>query len=96
LCLLNIEIDKELNKVVIRKFIRILEAIHTAIQNIKDMEFVSSSLLMVYDASKDSLNEAIIKLIDFENAKQSQEQDKDILEGIENLSGVLREIYEEI
>ena len=96
MCLLNIEIDKELNKVVIRKFIRILEAIHTAIQNIKDMEFVSSSLLMVYDASKDSLNEAIIKLIDFENAKQSQEQDKDILEGIENLSGVLREIYEEI
>ena len=60
------------------------------------MVFVSSSLLMVYDASKDSLNEAMIKLIDFENAKQSQEQDKDILEGIENLCGVLREICEEI
>lgn len=76
---------------VLCKFIKQLLNAYSAIKSVKGIKFISSSLLLVYDAF---LENPVLKLIDFENAKQTQDDESDgyVLEGISNLCKVLHEI----
>lgn len=87
-------IGKELNILVLRKFIKLIEKAYLSIGNTKGIRLVSSSLLLVYDAVNGT---AKLKLIDFENAEQTlnQEVDHQALEGISNLNRYLKEIEKE-
>lgn len=87
-------IGKEINKKVIKEFIILLDKIHRAIKEAKGIKFISSSLLLIYDAFKEAMQETVIKLIDFENAEETDKEDGDALEGIYNLRKMLEEINE--
>jgi len=65
-----------------------------SVSNTKGIRFISSSFLLVYDSITGATK---LKLIDFENAEQTldQEVDHHVLEGIYNLYRYLKEIEEE-
>jgi len=86
-------IGKEVNKNVIKEFIVLLKEIYRVMKEVKGMKFTSSSLLMIYDAFKESMQRAIVKLIDFENAEEGEKEDSNALEGIDNLCKTLEELY---
>lgn len=78
-----------------RKFIKLLEKAYLSISITKGIRFISSSLLLVYDAITGKCK---LKLIDFENTEQAQDKEPDhqTLEGISNLQRDLKEIEEEL
>ena len=61
---------------------------------ISGFKFLSSSLLLIYDGSSKSNDEAIIRLIDFENTEVTIDRDNNVIEGIQNLLKILGQIYE--
>eukprot|EP00826_Nyctotherus_ovalis_P035792 TRINITY_DN3106_c0_g1_i4.p4 TRINITY_DN3106_c0_g1~~TRINITY_DN3106_c0_g1_i4.p4 ORF type:complete len:134 (-),score=37.36 TRINITY_DN3106_c0_g1_i4:1656-2057(-) len=85
---------KEINKKIIQEFIMTLKEIYRVIKDTKGIKFTSSSLLLIYDAFKESVQGTVVKLIDFENAEEIDTEDSDALEGIKNLCKVLEEIHE--
>lgn len=87
-------VGKEVNRKVIQEFTMILKEIYRVIKDTRGIKFTSSSLLLIYDAFKESAQGTVVKLIDFENAEEIDTEDSDALEGIENLCKVLEEIHE--
>lgn len=85
-------LGETINKPLISSFIQLLNDFQSALQFSKGVIFNSSSLLLAYDAG--DISNAVMKLIDFENAECGEENlvDDYALEGIGNIKESFKQI----
>lgn len=91
-----IKIGEIIRNNLVFSYMKLLQEMKVAISSCKGVKFYSSSLLFVYDAGSIKMENAVLKLIDFEGAEitENESPDFNVLEGIENLISFLKGIYE--